>query len=675
MTFLQPALLLLLPLAALPVVIHLIHLFRRKPVHWAAMMFLRMAQQMNKGLSRLRQILILACRVLAVATLLFMVCRPLAGGWLGLTGGVPDTVLVLLDRSASMEQRPATATYGKRETGLRNVVKAIRDAVGTRSRVVLLDSATSQPMALDKPESLLALPQSTDSDTAADIPGLLQNALDYIASNKTGRTDVWLVSDLQKHDWDASSPRWESLRKAFSALPGVRFHLLNYPQPPADDFSIRVDAVQLRQTASDSKLLLDITLDRNTENPAPIEVPVRCVLHGVGSTLKIEMKDAHLSVRGMEIPVDRSLTRGWGRLELPADSNAANNVFHFVFDHPPVLKSAVVSENPEEAAALLAALSAPADPARQYAADLFTPSRVHEISWDETGLIVWHAPVPREVDPLRGLLQEHVQRGRALLFLPPENPDETQAWGVRWGAWETFAEVRNPEGWRNDADLLANTQDGVALAVGGLEIRRRCGIQGAGHTLAHLHERTPLLMRAPEQSRVYFLGTLPGPNHSSLSREGVVLFALMHRALQSGAQSLGFSQMAGCGARTLPMQSEPWRAIHDPAETASSTLNMGLRAGVVESGKYRIALNRPTAEDTWEYLNASALQGLFAGLDFRVLTDSVEDGRDLTSEIWRTFLMAMALCLIGEALLCLPSTSPSSPPANALGRATRRPVS
>lgn len=39
MTFLVPALLLALPLAALPAVIHLIHLYRRRRVKWAAMIF------------------------------------------------------------------------------------------------------------------------------------------------------------------------------------------------------------------------------------------------------------------------------------------------------------------------------------------------------------------------------------------------------------------------------------------------------------------------------------------------------------------------------------------------------------------------------------------------------------------------------------------------------------
>src|SRR3954469_17319807 len=132
MTFLVPSLLIALPLALLPIVIHLIHLYRRRQVPWAAMMFLRIAQRMNKGLSRLSQVLILAARVLAIAALIFVITRPLAGGWLGLTGGAPDTVMVLVDRSASMEQLNQATGVSKRLAGLRNIAKAINDAVGTR---------------------------------------------------------------------------------------------------------------------------------------------------------------------------------------------------------------------------------------------------------------------------------------------------------------------------------------------------------------------------------------------------------------------------------------------------------------------------------------------------------------------------------------------------------------
>jgi hypothetical protein len=155
----SPAILLAaLPLAAVPVIIHLIHLYRRRQVKWAAMMFLLAAQRMNKGFTRLRQILILALRVLAVAALIFVITRPLAGGWLGLTGGAPDTLLILLDRSASMEQHNPATGISKRVAGLQNIAKAIDDAVGTRSQLVLIDSATAAPQTIDRAGALLDLP-------------------------------------------------------------------------------------------------------------------------------------------------------------------------------------------------------------------------------------------------------------------------------------------------------------------------------------------------------------------------------------------------------------------------------------------------------------------------------------------------------------------------------------
>jgi hypothetical protein len=45
---------------------------------------------------------------------------------------------------------------------------------------------------------------------------------------------------------------------------------------------------------------------------------------------------------------------------------------------------------------------------------------------------------------------------------------------------------------------------------------------------------------------------------------------------------------------------------------------------------------------------------LFEGLDFKVLSDTLESTGSLTREVWRTFLIAMALALLGEAILCMP---------------------
>jgi hypothetical protein len=656
-TFLQPALLAALPLAALPVIIHLIHLYRRRQVKWAAMIFLLAAQRMNKGLSRLRQILILALRVLAVAALIFVITRPLAGGWLGLTGGAPDTVLILLDRSASMEQQNMTTGMSKRLAGLRNIAKAIKDAVGTRSHLVLIDSASGTPQPLDKAEALIDLPQTEPTDTGADIPALLQSALDYITTNKTGRTDIWLLSDLQQSDWDASSGRWETLRGAFATLRGIRFHLLCYPQPAGDDLGIRVDRVVRRETSEKAELLLDLQIARQVNEPQPIEVPVRLVVNGTATTTQAAMQGNQLVLQAHSIPIDKTMRRGWGRVELPADSAPANNVFHFVFDDPPTLHSVIVSDDAAEAGPLHAALIAPADPSRKYDATIVEVSRAAEIPWDETALIVWHAPIPKPDDALARQLHTYVAQGRSVLFLPPESPDATEIFGLHWEGWDTDAsrDAQLIEWWRNDADLLANTRDGAALPVGAVEVTRRCGIGGDGVPLARIGPRIPLLVRSSrtEPGSVYFLGTLPGPGASSLARDGVVMFALLHRALNDGARTLGKAQQRVAAASALGDEPRKWQRVAGAGELLLGAM-LPLRAGIVASGDQISALNRPIGEDAPAMLSPSSLNELFSGLDFRVLTDSVENARSLTNEIWRTFLVVMALALLIEALLSLP---------------------
>ena len=661
MTFLQPLLLYALPAAALPVIIHLIHLYRRRQVPWAAMMFLRIAQRMNKGLSRLRQVLILAFRVLAIAALIFVITRPLAGGWLGLTGGAPDTVMVLLDRSASMQQLNVATGVSKRAAGLRNIAKAINDAVGTRSRLVLIDSALRKPVPLEKADTLLDLPQTAATDTAADMPSLLQSALDYITANKTGRTDLWLLSDLQQSDWDASGGRWEALRSAFATLQGVRFHLLCYPQAAPDDVGVSVERVTRRQTGDKAELLLDLRLTRTAAHPEPVEVPLRIVVNGTATAAKVTMKESQLVLQAYSIPIDAATKRGWGRVELPADSAPANNVSHFVFDEPPALQSVIVSDDEGAAEPLRAALSAAADPTRKYVATVLGAAHAAEIPWDDAALIVWNAPVPKADDVLARQLANHAAAGRALIFLPPATPDDAEIFGLRWGKWESVEQAETVEWWRNDADLLANTRDGSALPVGTLEVTRRCAIEGDGIPLARMKSQAPLLVRSSSATArsVYFLGTMPQPGASSLARDGVVMFAMLHRALNDGSRTLAKAQQRDASANALGLDAAQWRPADGRGDVISADLP--LHAGVVGAGGRLIALNRPPSEDLPGTISLSTINELFAGLDFRVLTDSLEDSRSLTSEIWRTFLIAMALALLGEALLCMPPPRAPAP--------------
>lgn len=658
MSFLAPLLLFGLPLAALPVIIHLIHLHRRRTIPWAATMFLRIAQRMNRGFSRIRQFLILAARVLAVLTLIFVISRPLAGGWLGLTGGAPDTVLVLLDRSASMEQQNLTTGESKRSSALAKMAEGIEDLFGSRTKVVLIDSATNQPTEVSNVKALTDVPATAATDTAADLPAMLQTALDYVTKNQLGRTDVWIASDLRQADWNAAGGRWEALRSGFAKLEAVKFHVLAYPHSADDNLMVAVENVMRRETAERAELLMDIRVRRATPASAAIDVPVTLIVNGARSTFTVTLKDAEVLVQGHAVPLDKATKRGWGRVELPADANQLDNRHHFAFDVPATPLSIVVSDDPATHGPAKAVLASPSEPGRRQEVKVLPTSRASEIEWDKAALIVWQADLPAPEDILAQQLAHHVEEGRSVLFLPPTatTVSSNAFLGLAWGEWKTFEKKPDQtaavEWWRTSDGLLANTRSGQALPVGELEVHRHRLITGDGNELAKLAGGMPMLMQARVNGRgvAAFLGTLPGSADSSLARDGIVWYALLQRALAEGALSLGNAQQREAGAGSLP-GSQTWKAVEGSGESSSL---LGLRGGVFEAGQRMVAVNRPAAEDSGAILNDEALESLFEGLPFHRVDEAVESGRDLANEIWRTFLLLMALAIILEALLCLP---------------------
>ena len=142
MTFLQPWVLAALPLVSLPIIIHLINQRRFQTVQWGAMMFLLSAKALSSGYSKLRHWLIMLLRMLAVAAVILAVGRPLSRGWLALAGGGrPDTAIVILDRSPSMQARDPAVEGTKLATGRGQLAKSL--VTLAPSRCLFLASADS----------------------------------------------------------------------------------------------------------------------------------------------------------------------------------------------------------------------------------------------------------------------------------------------------------------------------------------------------------------------------------------------------------------------------------------------------------------------------------------------------------------------------------------------------
>jgi hypothetical protein len=657
MSFLQPWLLAALPLVALPIVIHLINQRRFQTIRWAAMMFLLAAQRMARGYSRLRQWLIMLFRMLVVAGLVLAVSRPLARGWLGsVAGGKADTTIVLLDRSPSMQEQATGGGQSKLETGLRQLVRIL----GTFSsdRWVLIDSVSRQPHELESPAALLQAPSAGPASAPADLPLMMQAAHDYIKAQRTGRTEVWICSDLRTGDWASDSVRWRALREAFLAFPqGVQFHLLAYPQRAASNVSVRVTSARRHATREGAELLVSVRLSR-TKGDDKLDVPLQFEMEGGRSVLNAELTGLQVDIHDHRIPLEASRHRGYARVSIPADANLADNEFFFVFDDPPPRRTLIVADDPQALAPLQLAASIATDESTSCSAEVLTIDQLSGVHWDQISLVLWQSPLPsRET---ADALQTFVDNGGQVVFFPPREPDRSEIFGQQWDAWSD--EPANVETWRSDADLLARTQSGAALPVGDLEIHRRCALHGELTNLAMLRDATPLLGRVPtDRGGVYFWTTTPALRDSTLATNGVVLYAFIQRALAAGSAALGSTRSLDAG-KVGSEDSSAWQRLLGGAEGLSTEATC--HAGVYAAGERMLAVNRPLAEDDVRIVPDATVTELFRGLDFTRVDDRPGNASSLIEEIWRAFLLLMLAAMVLEAVLCLPKL-PRAPPAQA----------
>ncbi len=654
MNFLQPLALIALPIMLLPVIIHLINQQRHRTVPWAAMMFLMTAKRMSKGMARIRHIFILLMRVLAIAALIFAISRPLSGGWLGSIGlAKPDVTMVLLDRSSSMEAQDLQAGESKRSTALKRLTQLLEQGdYGTH--LILIDSATGQLHEVDSPKALLSLPMTESSATSANIPGMYESALAYLKANNSGRADVWLCSDLRGNDWSVESGRWDTIRDEFSQLDGVHHFLLAYSAPPSNNLSVRVENVQRWQRGNEAELILDVMVRVEGNTAAIRSVPIEFEVNNVRSVVEVELDARGASLQGHRIPINNEITSGWGSIGLPGDANPLDNRFFFVFSEPPVRQSVIVSDDARIGEAFQRALVIPPDSRLQHQSDVIPVNRVGEIDWENTGLLIWQAALPN------GLVAEQIQNfvnsGRVVIFFPPNGNAGETFFDSHWNVWQNPEDGQQYEmsWWRSDTDLLARSESGDALPLNDLRIYRYRSLESTGTTLARFGDAIPLLTRMnTDRGGVYFCSTLPTAQFSSFERDGVVFYVMLQRALAEGCRALAEASQRDATPDALT-GNDNWKAVA-PEDGAVSVSQRGLHAGVYRDEEYWVAVNRSEAEDSAKAAPAESVDSLFDGLSYRRIDVEVGDTSSLANELWRIFLIAMAVALIVEAILSLPS--------------------
>jgi hypothetical protein len=103
MRFIYPEFLFALSALAIPIIIHLFNFRRFKKIYFTNVRFLREIKQDTQSKSRLKHLLILISRLLAVAFLVFAFAQPFIPSGFQRTSGGNERISIYIDNSYSMD--------------------------------------------------------------------------------------------------------------------------------------------------------------------------------------------------------------------------------------------------------------------------------------------------------------------------------------------------------------------------------------------------------------------------------------------------------------------------------------------------------------------------------------------------------------------------------------------
>ena len=275
MQFLYPAFLYALAALAIPVVIHLFNFRRFKRIPFTNVRFLKEIKHQTQSQNRLKHLLILLMRLLAVAFLVFAFAQPIIPEKDNIATETGKSVSVFIDNSFSME--------GESESGVmlevaKNRALDIAQAYAPTDRFQLLtqDFEGKHQRLVGKSEFTEMVQDVVVSPQSRSLQEVVNRQNDLLKTDGSGNgKESYVISDFQKSRYDLSGLQTDTAID-------LSFVYINRNSPS----NLYVDSVwfssPVRKTGESEQINVRIA---NTGNEAVEDVPIKLELNGVQTAI------------------------------------------------------------------------------------------------------------------------------------------------------------------------------------------------------------------------------------------------------------------------------------------------------------------------------------------------------------------------------------------------------
>ncbi|MES2691647.1 MAG: BatA domain-containing protein [Bacteroidota bacterium] len=196
MQFVYPAFLWALTAVSIPVIIHLFHFRRYKKIVFSDIRFLKQLQEQNKSKQKIKDWLILACRVLAITLLVLAFAQPFIPIGESSRQGGQKNISIFVDNSNSMN---AEGSEGVLLEMAKNKARAIVNAYGNSDKFQVLTNnlSGSEQRYLNKPDALNRIDALEPSKFSEKATAITAKQLAGFSMQNSSVKQAYLISDFQ----------------------------------------------------------------------------------------------------------------------------------------------------------------------------------------------------------------------------------------------------------------------------------------------------------------------------------------------------------------------------------------------------------------------------------------------------------------------------------------------
>ena len=425
--------------ALIPIVIHLIDRAKARRVPFAALEFLFLSDQRLARRLKLRQLMVLALRVMLIVAIAFAFAKPYVApeGVPESIASQPGAVVLIIDDSASMGATPEGGDASMLSVAIDRARDMVKDA-GAQTRFALVTG--SQParrltrgLTFDRAELQRALSTLRPKPRAGDLAGALRDAERLLAEVDDVPESMRHVVVLSDH----TATAWEGIAKPWSLERVPKTQLVDVRSAAKID-NTAITGVEVRLTPDEKRSRAEVSVA--LRNFGSTLAAGTLVVEVAGETFRSEVAVAPGQSETIRLTGDVALDRiaggrGVARLEI-VDALALDNRWFFTLNAGGAASVALFNGAPRTTAFLdelffVRAATTPDDgEIPSIRPTVHSPDEITKAPLDAYDAVVL-ANVGRLSAAQSMTLDNYVQRGGSLLVTAGDHldPDAARSYG------------------------------------------------------------------------------------------------------------------------------------------------------------------------------------------------------------------------------------------------------